>query len=132
VATLSAAGLWQEFGANPLQADSKYKGKVLKVTGTVRTVEPNERGRYFVGFEVFPQGSLPAGQSDQQKKWFNEGYPPMVICYLDPAMRSKFEEVKKGQRIEVLGRCVGRKKDPSGLKDYIVVLKDCRMPKEGE
>jgi hypothetical protein len=124
-ATLTAAALWEEFGANALQSDSKYKGKVLKVTGTFRTIDPNEGGRYSVGFEVFPKNGLPTGQYQRVS---DLRYPPMVICYLDPGDQSNFEEeAKKGPVIEVLGRCVGRKNDPPRFQDYIVVLEDCRV-----
>jgi hypothetical protein len=129
VATLDAATLWQEFGANALQADSKYNGKVLKVTGTVNAIEPIEGGRYFVGFEVLPQGGLPTGQ---YRRPSDSRHPAMIICYPDSAGQSKFEEAKKGQVFEVLGRCVGRKNDPTGFQDYIVVMEDCRMPKAGD
>jgi hypothetical protein len=126
----NARALWDEYGTNVIQADLQCKGKTLEVEGIVRTVAKDDRGRTYIGFQVFEPTTVPASKlqtmSAKEKNWYQEGFPPLVICYLDPSEKSKSADMKKGQRLQLTGRCLGRVKDPSGFKDYLVVLDSCR------
>ncbi len=130
VETFNARALWEEYGESVLQADWNCKGRTIKVTGQVRTLDTDEKHRSYIGFQVFERPDVSPKRlqtmSAKEKKWLEEGYPPAVICYLDPAEKSRLAEVKRGQILELIGRCLGRVKDPSGFKDYVVVLDGCR------
>ncbi len=127
----NARALWDEFGGNALQADREYKGTNLQLTGIVRCIASDDRDRPYVGFQVFEPVTVPASRlkmmSAKEKTWYLDGFPPLVICYLDSTDRSELATVKKGQTIQLAGRCLGRVKDPSGFKDYVVVMDSCRM-----
>jgi hypothetical protein len=131
----NARALWEGFGGNALQADLEYKGKNLQLTGIVRCIASDDRDRLYVGFQVFEPVKIPAGRlkmmSVKEKTWYQDGFPPLVICYLDSTDRSGPPNVKKGQTVQLTGRCLGRVKDPSGFKDYVVVLDSCRI-REGD
>jgi hypothetical protein len=131
VDSFNARALWEQYGESVLQADWNCKGKIIKVTGQVRTFDSDERHRYYIGFQVFERPDVSPKRlqtmSAKEKRWLQEGYPPAVICYLDPAEKSRLAEVKKGQTLELVGRCLGRVKDPSGFKDYVIVLDGCHV-----
>lgn len=44
VTTVGALRLWQDYDANEVAADNRYKGKTLRVTGRVLSVEKNLNG----------------------------------------------------------------------------------------
>jgi hypothetical protein len=125
----NARALWDDY-ANVIQADLDCKGKALQVTGIVRCVAKDDRGRTYIGFQVFEPIQVPASRlrtmSAKEKMWFGEGYPPLVICYLTPDERTD-SQISRGQTVQVMGRCLGRVKDPSGFKEYVVVLDSCRV-----
>jgi len=127
----NARALWDHYGVSVLQADLDCKGKTLRVSGIVRSVATDDRHRAYIGFQVFEPAKVPASRlrtmSAKEKTWIQEGYPPLVICYLVPTEPSKLATLKKGQTVQLLGRCLGRVKDPSGFKDYVVVLDSCRL-----
>jgi hypothetical protein len=126
----NARALWDDY-ANAAQADLDCKGKTLQVTGIVRCVAKDDRGRAYIGFQVFEPVKVPASRlrtmSAKEKLWFGEGYPPLVICYLESSERADNLQINKGQTVQVTGRCLGRVKDPSGFKEYMVVLDSCRV-----
>jgi hypothetical protein len=130
VERFNARALWDEY-ANVLQADLTCKGKSIQVTGTVRIAAPDDRGRYYIGFQVFELAPVPSDRlrsmSAKEKSWLKDGYPPLVICYLDSTEQSKQAPINKGQTVQLVGRCLGRVKDPSGFKDYVVVLDSCQL-----
>ncbi len=119
---------------SPLPAD-RFNARALwdhyGVSGIVRSVATDDRHRAYIGFQVFEPAKVPASRlrtmSAKEKTWIQEGYPPLVICYLVPTEPSKLATLKKGQTVQLLGRCLGRVKDPSGFKDYVVVLDSCRL-----
>jgi hypothetical protein len=127
----NARALWDEYGSNILQADLGCKGKTLQVEGIIRTVAKDDRGRTYIGFQVFEPATVTASRlrtlSAKEKTWYQEGFPPLVICYLDLTEKNTSGDVKKGQAVQLTGRCLGRVKDPSGFKDYVVVLDSCRL-----
>jgi hypothetical protein len=131
VATIPGVVLWSEYGENALQADQKYLGKVVQITGTIDNVVKDASGRYFAGIQTVSRVPLPeediARMSPQEKRWWMEGYPPNVRCYLSPAHQTAFANVKADAQASILGRCAGVKKDDSVYRGYFVVLEDCRL-----
>jgi hypothetical protein len=128
--SVSAYELWAMARDNALAAEEKFRGKPLRVTGTVGRV--GDDNGYYVGLmTVEGAGALPTEQiarmSAQQKKWFNEGYPPNVLCFLAPSARQTAAPLKKGKVASIVGVYGGTKKDESVYKGYVVILKDCSV-----
>jgi hypothetical protein len=130
----NARALWEEYGGDVPQADLQCKGKFLQVTGIVRCISSDDKARPYIGFQVFDPSTIPASRlrvmKGKEKSWHQDGFPPLVLCYFDPGERSQLESEYKGQSVQITGRCLGRVKDPSGFKDYIVVLDSCRIAHE--
>ncbi|HZU37045.1 MAG TPA: hypothetical protein VFA18_14085 [Gemmataceae bacterium] len=131
VADLSAHDLWQAFGKNGMAADMAYRGKILIVRGSIRNIEADEKGNYFLGLDaVEPTASSPGdteARSHWKTRWSREGYPPNVICFLDPARKLGFKALEAGNRVAVLGRCMGLKQDRQVYKGYVVTVEDCTL-----
>lgn len=127
---VNASAFWSEFGENEIKADQKYKGKFVQAVGNVSAVS-SAGSTYFVGFGVisFPGMTKAkiAALSPQERKWFDEGFPPNVICNLAPSAKAKAADLKPGDRAAIVGKVVGRQKDGNVYQGYVVVLDDCRI-----
>ena len=125
-----APGLWMEYGNNQAAADGKYLGKKIITGGPVRVVRQDEKG-YYIGFGVVESAAVTTAQykqlTEQQKKWYNEGYPPGVICYFAAGEEKNMATVKTGSAIAIKGKCAGLKRDEQSYKGYIVVVEGCRL-----
>ena len=89
---LSAEVLCSEYLTNELSADSKYKGKVILLTGKVEEVKNNYRGYY-----ACLEGA-------------SRNYIPYTIdVYFKNSELNKLANVRPGQVIKVLGLCSGEK-----------------------
>jgi hypothetical protein len=89
--TITAIQLRQEFLTSPKTANSTYKGKLLRVSGTVA--------------EVFSPDEL----SDSVRVWFQpESADCTVICWFSGQQRREASGVRPGQQITVRGRCDGK------------------------
>jgi hypothetical protein len=132
VASLNVVTLWEEFLHNGLAADTKYKDKYVEISGGVRVIQNDAKGRYFVGFEIVSPAALTQGQynrlSPMEKKWFREGYPPNVVCYLSSEAQQSFASIKPGQRIKVVAKVIGSKR-ADVWRDVMVELEDARLSK---
>jgi len=129
VATMSALALYDEYKKNALGADAAYKGKWVRVSGRVEKIEAGDSGRYVLGFGIFANIGLPVAtverMSPQQKKWFSEGYPPNVLCYIAPVAQKQFSGVKRDDKIDIIGRSAGMKNDSSVFSGLVVILEEC-------
>ena len=135
VATFAAPGLFEEYEKNALAADAKYKDRPVEVAGIVGKVEADAQRRYFVGFVIIEYPGVSQARynrmTPQEKKWYNEGYPPNVIGYISPQVQADFAQLKKGDSVRIVGRCKGRQHvGPSVWKDFVVILDDCVLAKE--
>jgi hypothetical protein len=121
----TAADLWQEYEANSAAADQKYGGRRVQITGTVCEVLSGS-----VGYEVAEPGVVSMGtfrrMTAQERRWYNEGYPPNVVCEYPAERRATFARAEKGKSFSVVGRCEGSKRDPNVWRGIVVVLTDCR------
>jgi hypothetical protein len=123
---VDAVRLFYDYNDNAVAADQKYKGKALRVTGTVREVASDWIG--FVVGEVSMEIS-PAqyrALSEKRKRWFNDGVDSSVICQIDPAHKDGFAKAVKGKPFSVVGRCVGVKTDPEAWEGKVVHLEASR------
>jgi hypothetical protein len=87
-----------------------------------------------VGFRVTGDQILStaayARLSSQEKQWYNQGYPPNVVCYLAPEALGAFAALKKGSPVRVVARCKGKRKDDSVWSGQKVVLEECVLAPE--
>jgi hypothetical protein len=113
---LDANGLHAAFVANALDADARFKGKVLTVRGTVMAMKA-ERGRYGV---VFVVADLPTRGK----------LLPGVVAWVADDARAEFRDVNATafpkQVITVRGVCAGARSDFFMYKDTAVALENCR------
>src|SRR4051794_18549983 len=106
-----APKLWNEYDDNEVAADRKYLGKVVELQVGGKLAK-DARG-YFLGGEVVGRALLPASQaqrmSPRDQKWYNEGYPPNVLCHIHPAALEPFESPAPGTICTVRGVCKGKR-----------------------
>lgn len=124
-ATVGASKLWGDFGDNEIAAGQKYKDKKIKVAGTVDRIAEDHIGFGVVARALLSEADyrrLPA----KERKWYDDGYPPNVVCYLAPGAEKQAALLKKGSEVELVGRCVG-KKSGDVFMGYLVVLEGCQV-----
>ena len=93
--------LHQEYMDNPISADAKYKGKILKLTGTVGTIDREIAGNTYITFEIdFLKG---------------------IRVTFKKSEESKVAQLKKGQQVTVQGECTGT------LLSTTVALNNCEI-----
>jgi hypothetical protein len=130
VASVNAPSLWMEYLDNAIAADAKYRGKCVQITGNVREVRKDAKGQYYLGFScVSPGGATRASlarMDEKQRRWFNEGYPPNVVCYITPGHEGAFATVKQDHRIVVVGRPADTRQEDVYM-GTVLVVEDCRL-----
>lgn len=87
---ISATSLYNEYTENKVSGDTKYKNKVLLVTGTVYKIDK----AWLVGT---PYIELQAG-------YVADG----VVAYFSSDTASQLVNISQGQTVRVLGKCGGR------------------------
>ncbi|GMO36164.1 MAG: hypothetical protein Ta2B_16250 [Termitinemataceae bacterium] len=91
VPEITAVQLYQEYEASPPKADRAYKGKQIKVSGTVASVEEgydnNFKKRYYISLETAP----------------NNEYHHWLQVFFDEKDIESIYDVSKGQKITILG-----------------------------
>ena len=103
--TVSPATLLAEYKADQAAADRKYKGKWLRLEGSVGNVEKDRTGAYYVTF-----------RSD-------EGSPKARVRYFFlPQLESSVVLLTRGKEITAIGKCTGK----SGGN---VLVKECEFVK---
>jgi hypothetical protein len=129
VATLSAAELWDAFGKNTDDADARYKGKWVKISGNV-VAATRDGNTVSVGLQVATGTALTIEElkdlPDRERRWYKEGFPPNVVCYSAKGAEGRLAALRRGDRVELVGRVVGRKA-ADVWHDYIVLLEGCRL-----
>jgi hypothetical protein len=129
VAELTSLALWEAYQTNAIGADRRYAGKFVRLTGRAEVIRKADDGRYLIGFGIVsPAGLFPEqfnALSPREKKWFREGYPPNVVCYLHPDHAAKFADFKPGASVTVTARVKGSERADAWM-DMVVVLTDGR------
>lgn len=90
VIEISAAQLYEEYEANEIAADQKYKDKMLKVTGVVSSIGKDVLGSPYV---VLTGGG-------EYEVWG-------VQCTFSSAYEPQLAKLTKGQVVTVTGKCKG-------------------------
>lgn len=95
---ISSKDLAAAFQNDEAEADRKYAGRILEVTGLVtENYTMNLADRPYVSLEGGPSGS--------------------VRCYL----RQKYDLLEKGQPTTIRGKCAGALFDSVSLEDSVIV-----------
>lgn len=128
-ASLTDGQLLGEYEKNAIAADQKYKGKTVKLSGVVTTILPDSIGFRAVegGGDVSP--ARYARMSDREKKHFDFGYSPNVLCKIDSANKEAFATATKGKPLTIVGRVVGLTKDEDAYEGRVVILEMCQVAK---
>ena len=100
--TVTADQLYEEYDKNPLSADTKYKDKVLEVTGTVLRVDRDNFGRLAIELDATGDG--------------------LIRCEFARDAKDQLEKVKSKDRIVIRGRCTGTSgRDQVKLENCLLV-----------
>lgn len=92
VASVKAGDLLNEYSANALAADGKYKGKVIQVTGKFSSVQKT--------LLVYTLQLMPEDAGDLNAS--------MVICTLTEEGQAAAAQLQPGQKVTVQGTCGGQ------------------------
>ena len=87
--TLSANQLYNEYNSNEVAADSKYKGKVFIVTGTIQDI----------GKDIMDDAYIVIGGG---------GFLDGVQCTFTKGEQSSVARLSKGQQVRVKGEVAGK------------------------
>jgi len=87
--TLSANQLYNEYNSNEVAADSKYKGKVVIVTGTIQDI----------GKDIMDDAYIVIGGG---------GFLDGVQCTFTKGEQSSVARLSKGQQVRVKGEVAGK------------------------
>lgn len=99
---VSANQLYADYEANGVSADQQYKGKILKVTGTVNTIDKDIMDQIYVTLK-------------------GDGVIGDVQCFFSDDYVNEAAQLQKGQKITVVGKCDGKLMN--------VMLKGCNIEK---
>jgi hypothetical protein len=105
-ATLKADALLTEYGTNAVAADTKYKGKVIEVSGKFSSASKAPLLGYAVQL-------LPEDAGD-----VNTSY---VQCFIVDSAQADVAELKPGDKIRMRGTCDGQVLGQVKLSQCIVV-----------
>jgi len=87
--TLSANQLYNEYNSNEVAADSKYKGKIVIVTGTIQDI----------GKDIMDDAYIVIGGG---------GFLDGVQCTFTKGEQSTVARLSKGQQVRVKGEVAGK------------------------
>lgn len=96
--------LYQEYQDNAINADSKYRDKILKLTGAVDNINREIAGNPYITFKVGDKNS------------FKD-----VRITFKKSEEEKVANLKKGQTVTIKGKCSGQ------LATGTVSLNDCEI-----
>jgi hypothetical protein len=94
---ISQKDLREEYDENPIAADEKYKGRIIITIGAINYIEERD-GRIEVGLGTELPGALRG---------------PSIICIFND--KKEVVDLKKGERIGIIGRNKGIESLPSGF-----------------
>jgi len=99
---IAASALYSEYDANEVAAEAKYEGRILRVTGVIRSI----------GIEILGRPYIVLTSEDEYEVWG-------VQCIFDEEHKPEIARLAEGQRITIQGKCEG----------YLinVLLKDCSI-----
>jgi hypothetical protein len=89
IISISAQQLYQEYAANEVAADQKYKGQILSVTGTVDAIAKDITDNIYVTLK-------------------GDEFLGDVQCFFADEHTNETAQLSKGMRITVKGQCDGK------------------------
>ena len=101
---VTATDLVKAYEDNEVKADTMYKDKMLEITGEISSID------------VVLGSTVVHVKSDDDKHMFLS-----VGCTMDNKEKEKVAELKKGEKVTIAGKCIGKAISPS--------LKDCKIVK---
>ena len=101
---ISAVDLWDEYCKNEVSADDAYKGKYLKLTGTIEDISADM-------LTDDPCIVLSSGDS--------LGLYGIQCFFTDEESRDAIGQLEDGQEITIIGKCTGR--------NIVVQLTTCKL-----
>jgi hypothetical protein len=100
---ITARKLDEDYDGNPLNADTRYKGKILEVTGAVDRVNRDRFGKAWIEFQT---------DSDAVMK-----------CEFPRESHAQLEKIEANKNVTIRGRCKGKVRNRDGDED--IVLENC-------
>ena len=124
----TANKLWDDYEGNAVAADVKYgSGKRIRCTGHVGLIKPIG-DTFELGFQCVIGGALSRRDyealPEQERRWFDNGYPPSVVVRLRSSEKSKLASLEKDKLAHVVGQVRGRVEDKNFVKGYYVVIEN--------
>jgi hypothetical protein len=84
---VTAEALYEDFDTKPLEAENKYKNKVVEVSGKVHRVDRDRFGRLAVELDAAGDG--------------------LVRCEFPREAQAQIERLRPDQQVTIRGRCTG-------------------------
>jgi len=112
-AALAAADLRDEYRVNEIAADTRYRGKVIEVSGGVDRIRRDESGRGLL--------SLRSTDTAMNTATDHADEPGPVTCYFTAETEASASEVRPGDDVSIWGRCEGRSAGAVALAGSVVV-----------
>jgi hypothetical protein len=112
--SMSAWDLFREYGDNEIGADAKYKGKLIKLSGTLEEISSDATGRY-LGLAKVGDAAHPTSSE-----------PPGIRAYVGGGPANAFTSAKKGTPVVLVGKVRGKKTWPGAWQGYLVFIDECR------
>lgn len=97
---ISAVNLYKEYTDNPVAADEKFKGKILKVDGKISLITQTKDGRICIMLEA----NIING---------------FIFCYFPESQSKTIAKFKPGDFWTIKGKCTGMQAG--------VILEDCEL-----
>lgn len=110
VADLQPAALIAQFSADEKKANAAYLGKAVQVTGTIKTIDKDDRGFYTIAL----------GDNSSMSS---------VRCSVDSVESSKAAALLTNATVKIKGICTGYNADEMGLGSD-VILNRCVIEQE--
>jgi hypothetical protein len=99
---INTTDLLDEYQSNPSEADKKYLGKIILLSGNIKTLENNEKGFY----------TIVLGDSSSMSS---------VRCSMDKSIALNVAELPVGAAIVLRAECTGFNPDDLGLGADVVL-----------
>jgi hypothetical protein len=119
VVEVAARELYDEYRSDLVAAESKYRGKRLRITDVPGRVEKDNAGNYFL--TTLRQRVKRTAQLN-----FIPGMLDAIHIRIKPEDAGSFAGIKPSDTITVEGVCADTLRDPQTIPDVVVVIADGR------
>ena len=112
-ASVDAADLRDEYRANEIAADSRYRGKLIEISGGVDRIRRDELGRGLL--------SLQSTDTAADNATGHAAEPGQVMCYFTEDTEASASGVRPGDDVSIWGRCEGKSAGAVAVTGSVVV-----------